>query len=231
MGGRSLGVRALREVEADPGVKQLPALLAACGKIKGTRQLVFGLGSESPANDRLVARFAGPSAQAAAALRVLVDEYRANLTDMVARVGLPHELPPPKVIEAAPAGQPTGPMKTELRRAFAPLGYDCRAESGAYTLRRRTRGNLTVEVYLDVGSWSRSLSGYFAVHGMGFTQRLPLPVSPAAWGGGQYPIDGPERWRQIVDNLAVSVAEYDRSFVPAIEAICGPIPDWHRLET
>jgi hypothetical protein len=39
---------------------------------------------------------------------------------------------------------------------------------------------------------------------------------------GQFPIGSPERWRQIVDNLAALVAALDRSFVPEIEAISGP---------
>ena len=48
---------------------------------------------------------------------------------------------------------------------------------------------------------------------------------------GQFPIGGPERWRQIVENLAALVAELDRSFVPEIEAIAGPSPEWFRPET
>jgi len=58
-----------------------------------------------------------------------------------------------------------------------------------------------------------------------------VPVARRALVGGQYPIGGPERWRQIVDNLAALVAELDRSFVPAIEAISGPAPDWYRPES
>jgi hypothetical protein len=40
----------------------------------------------------------------------------------------------------------------------------------------------------------------------------------------------PEGWRQIVDNLAALVATPDKSFVPEIEAISGPSPEWFRLE-
>ena len=39
---------------------------------------------------------------------------------------------------------------------------------------------------------------------------------------------GPERFRQIVDNLAALVAELDRTLVPAIEAVSGPAPDWYK---
>jgi hypothetical protein len=49
--------------------------------------------------------------------------------------------------------------------------------------------------------------------------------------GGQYPIGGPERWQQIVDNLAALVAQLDRTFVPEIEAISGPSPHWYKPET
>jgi hypothetical protein len=56
---------------------------------------------------------------------------------------------------------------------------------------------------------------------------LPLSEAPRALAG-QYPIGGPERWQQIVDNLAALVAELDRSFVPAIEAAAGPSPEWYR---
>ena len=62
-----------------------------------------------------------------------------------------------------------------------------------------------------------------------FTATLPLPFA----GGitpGQYPIGDATRWSQIVDNLAALVAEYDRTFVPAIEAAAGPSPEWYRPE-
>jgi hypothetical protein len=62
---------------------------------------------------------------------------------------------------------------------------------------------------------------------MGFKATLILPVARRA-AGGQYPIGGPDRWRQIVDNLAALTVELDRSFVPAIS---GPAPAWYRPET
>ncbi|WP_177243467.1 hypothetical protein [Bradyrhizobium sp. Gha] len=48
---------------------------------------------------------------------------------------------------------------------------------------------------------------------------------------GQFPIGGPDRWRQIIDNLAHLVATLDRSFVPEVEAILGPSPEWFQPET
>ena len=80
---------------------------------------------------------------------------------------------------------------------------------------------------MDVGTWSRSLTASFSVTGLGFSVILPLPVSKRAMGGGQYPIGDAARWQQIVDNLAPLVVEYDRSFVPAIEAAAGPSPEWY----
>ena len=77
--------------------------------------------------------------------------------------------------------------------------------------------------------------GFFRVQGLiegiGFKASMMLLVSRRAVLGGQYPIGGPERWQKIVDNLAALVAELDRTFVPAIEAISGPSPDWYKPET
>ena len=68
------------------------------------------------------------------------------------------------------------------------------------------------------------------IEGVGFKATMILPVARRAIVGGQYPIGGPERWQQIVDNLAALVTEFDRTFVPAIEAISGPSPDWYKPE-
>jgi hypothetical protein len=86
-----------------------------------------------------------------------------------------------------------------------------------------------VVINLDVGTWSNSPTAFFEVSGLGFRAVLPLPASKRA-GPGQYSIGGPERWKQIVENLAAVVAELDRTFVPAIEAVSGPAPEWYRPE-
>ena len=95
----------------------------------------------------------------------------------------------------------TGPKKPVLVRAFKPMGYDCQAERGTFTLRRRTQGHLTVEIRLDVGTWSKSLLGSFSVKGVGFTARLRLPVSKRALEGGQYRIGDAAHWQKLVDNI------------------------------
>lgn len=121
--------------------------------------------------------------------------------------------------------------KPILARAFKPLGYDCLAGRGTFTLRRRTPANLTVEINIDVGTWSRSISATFHVLGLNFNAALPLPVSKRAIGTLQYPIGDAERWRRIVENLAAFTRELDRGFVPAIEAAAGSSPDWYRPES
>jgi hypothetical protein len=66
------------------------------------------------------------------------------------------------------------------------------------------------------------------VTGLGFTARLPLPVSKRAIGGGQYKIGDADHWQKLVENLAALVAEFDRSFVPLVEAASGPSPEWYK---
>jgi hypothetical protein len=243
--GRQRGVGALRIVEADPAAKKLPAppapvaaLFAACGKVRKTVQVP------------IAARAAAPDAPPAApvdlkatptgeALLAALRAHRAGLAELAKT--LPHDVPA-KIEDSAALNPhpPSGPKKPELERCFAPLGYRCRGESGTFTLRRSTKGNLSVELDLDVGSWSNSLSASFKVAGMidgkGFKVAMSLPPAPRAAIGvvrgvemvGQFPIGGPERWRQLVENLAALVSVLDARFVPEIEAIAGPSPEWYR---
>jgi hypothetical protein len=230
--GRQRSLTALVIVEADPAARKLPApsepvaaVFAACGKVKKSVQVPLAVAPAQPPS-----RAAVPSD----AIATVVREYRARMTEIVDRAALPHDLPPTEeAIATTSLGLNAGPKKPALLRAFAPLGYDCRGEAGTFTLRRRTPGNLWAELYLDVGSWSSHVTAIFHVHGLfagtGFKATLILPVTRRA-AGGQYPIGGPDRWQEIVDNLSALTAELDRSFVPAIEAVCGPAPDWYRPE-
>ena len=233
--GRMRSVSALIIVDADPAAKKLPplpdssaAVLAACGKVKKTVQVPL---ISAPAQQRPTIDTAAP--KIAASIRAVVQDYRSRIAEIVESAQLPHDLPPNQ--EAVTTGVTAGPKKPELVRALTPMGYDCRGESGTFTLRRRTPGNLTAELMLDVGTWSNLVLAIFRVlglvNGAGFKATLFLPVSRRAAVGGQYPMGGPERFRQIVDNLAALVAELDRTFVPAIEAISGPAPDWYKPET
>jgi hypothetical protein len=232
--GRMRSVMGMASVEPAASSKSLPPLppavatvYAACGKAKNTTQMPLAE-SQTPA---ATPRPAAPAPEIAQAVSAVVLDYRKRLGEVIDRAALPHDLPPTlEAMKVTPLGETTGPKKPVLVRAFKPMGYDCRGESGTFTLRRRTPSNLTAEIELDVGTWSRSLTASFTVTGLGYSVILPLPVSKQAMGGGQYPIGDATRWQQIVDNLAALVAEYDRSFVPAIEAAAGPSPEWYRPE-
>ncbi len=240
--GRDRAMGALRIVEVEGAAKNLlppsepvARLYAACGKVRKTIQLPFAVGqasslpTASPQDDAL-------STPAGEAMRTVARRYRAMLPELAG--ALPHDLSPD-----APSARPqTGPRKPDLVRCFAPLGYDCRGELGSFTLRRRTGGNLTVRLNFDVGTWSDSYLGFMDVLGLidgkGFKLTLPLPPARQArhsqvrdseiWG--QFPIGGADRWAQITENLAALVAELDRGFVPEIEAISGPSPEWFEPE-
>jgi len=232
--GRDRGMRALTSVDADPAGNTLPplpervaAVLAACGKIKRTVQVPLAAGDAPTAPPQ----FARLSPEVAQAVSEVVQNYKARLAEVVERAAPPHDLPPAlEALQTISVAATTGPKKPVLVRAFKPMGYDCQAGRGTFTLRRRTAGNLTVEISLDVGTWSKSLHGSFAVKGVGFSARLRLPVSKRALEGMQYRIGDAAHWQQLVDNMAAIVAELDRTFVPAIEAASGPAPEWFTPE-
>jgi hypothetical protein len=231
--GRQRSLMALTIVDADPAERQLPplpasvaAVLAACGRAAETTQMPIAEGGPAVAGP---GGLAPPEPEAARAIAAVVTAYRSRLAEVVARANLPHDLPPGReALAATPLGQSAGPMKPALARAFKAMGYSCKGSSGTFTLRRRTAANRTVELELDVGTWSRSVTPMYEVQGVGFTARLSLPVAPRATDVRQYPIGNPERWQQIVDNLAALVAELDRTFVPEIEAASSPAPAWYR---
>jgi hypothetical protein len=175
---------------------------------------------------------ASANPKAAHAVKAIVLDYRARLKEVVERAALPHDLPTrgSEAQRDVQLGVTSGPRKPALDRAFKPLGYDCRGESGTFTLRRRTRANLTVELHLDVGTWGHNVLAMFMVWGLGFKATLMLPISANDLAGGQYPIGDAQRWQKIVENLAALVAELDRSLVPEIEAAAGPSPEWYQPE-
>jgi hypothetical protein len=232
--GRDRGMRALTSVDVDPAGKALPplpervaAVLAACGNIKSTVQVPLAAGDAPSAPPQ----FARLSPELAKAVHEVIRDYTTRLAEVVERAAPPHDLPPAlEALQTMGFGEATGPKKPVLVRAFKPMGYDCLAERGTFTLRRRTAGNLTVEIKLDVGTWSKSLSGGFAVKGIGFSARLRLPVSKRALEGMQYRIGDAAHWQKLVDNMAAIVAELDRTFVPAVEAAAGPAPEWFTPE-
>jgi hypothetical protein len=223
--GRQRSLSVYTVVEAEGSDRKLPsnsetvnAVIKALGKAKKTVQvpiLAPGGGltvSIPPANQE--------------AVKAIVADYRARINEVVASAGLPHALPPAAEIRMQNLGVTAGPRKPALVTSFKPMGYDCTGGTGVFHLRRRTSGNLTVELYLDVGTWSHSVTAMFLVHGAGFRASLGIPVAAGAFG--QYPIGDAQQWQKIVENLAAMVKELDRSFVPAIEAAAGPSPAWYQ---
>lgn len=228
--GRNRSLSALTVVDADAGSKKLPpppeavaALLAACGKVKCTVQVPL-----TPAEAHAQPSTASASPEAVSAVRAIVADYRGRLREIVERAALPHDLPPGKEVLRESLGVTSGPMKLFLERTFKPMGYSCRGESGTFTLRRRTQGNLTAQLYLDVGTWSHQVTAIFQILGVGFKASLPIPVAIRAMDGMQYPIGDAGRWQKIVENLAALVAELDRTLVPEIERAAGPAPEWYQ---
>lgn len=227
--GRTRSLSAFTFVEGEVRGKSLAALpdpvvalFSKIGKARKARQ--FPLPGENPAFPQAA------KLEVLEAVRNVVTKYRARVPELLESVEFPHDLPPAlEARQGAPFGEKTGPKKPVLVRAFGPMGYDCKAESATFTLRRRTPSNLTLEVSLDVGTWSRSLTAGFAVRGLGFCASVSLPVSRRA-GAAQYPIGDGDQWQKLVDNLAVFVKELERSFVPAVETAAGPSPEWFTPE-
>lgn len=227
--GRQRALSVYTVVEAELEDKKLPPnpvpvdrLIKALGKIKRTEQVPIRVPGGAPGE--IVGAI--PRANAEAVKAVAID-FRARLNEVVQMADLPHNLPPAAELHLQNAGVTAGPRKPALETAFKPMGYTCRGGSGEFHLTRRTSANLTIELYLDVGTWSHSVSAIFMVHGGGFKESLRIPVTPLD-NSGQYPIGDAAQWQKIVDNLAAMVRELERSFVPEIEQAAGPTPAWYK---
>jgi hypothetical protein len=227
--GRSRGLSAFYVVAASPGSKKLPdppgaiaAILAGFGKPKRTAQVVApGAAAHAPGTTGPVDPGVPPDT---ARIAPIVARYKAAMKTLVERIALPYDLPPASEARMASLGA-NGPLKPALVEAFAPRGYDCRGGSGTFTLRRRTGANHVVEIELDVGTWSRSLTFMFHVRGPGFTATLFPPVT-ARDTARQYPIGDTENWKKIVANVGAIVDQLERTFVPEIESAVDPAPEW-----
>lgn len=225
--GRNRSLSAAYVVEGSSRSKTLTspppavaAVLSALGKPKKSAQFLLPQDEASP--DTLAQTAAPPPA--AIAVSAIVARYRAGMAAMVGRLELPHTLLP--LAPALHTGAAAGPLKPALTAAFGPRGYDCRGESGVFTLRRRTRSNHVVDLVIDVGTWSRMVTPSYRVQGPGFTANLAIPVTANLMGTLQYPIGDQESWKRIVANLAVIFDELDRTLLPEIETAVGPAPDW-----
>lgn len=199
-----------------PNPQTVDAVINACGKAKKTAQVRIpapggGLVTSIPREN-------------AEAVKAITDDYRARIREVVESAQLPHHLPP--AAEARDSGVLAGPRKPALVAAFSPMGYSCKGGTGEFHLTRRTAGNLTVDLHLDVGTWSHSVTAIFMIYGAGFRATLVIPAAPGVYG--QYPIGDAAQWQKIVENLAAMVQELDRTFVPAIEQAAGPSPAWYQ---
>ena len=239
--GRVRALAACTVVEIEPSAKKLPPLpqpiatvFAACGKVKRTVQAPIPGDAEAamavPVRLPGGTLLASADPAAAQAVKTVVADYRARMNEIVERAALPHDLPPQGEALQASLGVTAGPRKPALERMFEPMGYSCKGGSGTFALRRRTAANLTVELSLDVGTWSHLVLAMFRVVGIGFKASLMLPVAARAVPGSQYPIGDAEQWTRVVENLAALVKELDRTFVPDIERAAGPSPEWYRPE-
>lgn len=238
--GRNRSLSACTVVEAEPGHKKLPphpaavaTVLAACGKARKTVQAPLAEKLEDgpvPAvRIPTGAMIASADPEKAKAVHEVVLRYRQQMPEIVQRAGLPHDLPDAQ--EARERFGPqisSGPKKPALERVFKPMGYTIRGEAGDFALRRRTPSNLSVYVSVSIGSWGKSVTAHYCVWGLGF--RALLPLSPTAKAGpqGQYATGDAEHWQKIAENLGGLVAELDRSFLPEIERVAGPSPEWYK---
>jgi hypothetical protein len=230
--GRNRSLAALYAVDAVGTSKKLPdppvgvaAILAGLGKPRKTAQFVApdaATASSSPSgsDDGSVS----PDQEAVARIATIVSKYRHGMQALIERSGLPHVLPPAAEARVSNRGA-SGPLKPALVAAFKPLGFDCRGGSGTFTLRRRTTANHVVELDLDVGTWSRSLTFMFHVRGPGFNATLIPPVSVHE-AAPQYPIGDTANWERIVANVRAVVEELARTFVAEVEEAAGRAPDW-----
>lgn len=223
--GRQRSLSAYTVVEVEDSHGKLPpnpavdAVIQACGKVRRTVKAPLPAAGAG-------ATPAIPPAKAEA-VKAIVADYRARMREVMEQAGLPHNLPPAAEIRMRNLGVVAGPRKPALEAAFKPMGYQCRGGSGEFHLNRRTAGNLAVELYLDVGTWSHTVTAIFLVQGAGFKASLAIPVSQDL-ALAQYPIGDAAQWQRIVGNLAAMVRELDRSFVPEIEQAAGPSPEWYQ---
>ncbi|MEQ1886845.1 MAG: hypothetical protein ABL967_17420 [Bryobacteraceae bacterium] len=256
--GRQRGLASCYFIAPEPDSKKLPtpppavaAVLAACGKAKKTVQVpmhsVSALAQENlplpPDGDstgqpargiqeavQKLAAAANVNPDAAQAAARISAEYRARMAEVIERAAPPHDLQPAlEALRSTPLGTSSGPKKPILDHHFRPLGYSCKGGPGTFTLRRRTTHNNTLEISMDVGTWSNQVTASLRVLGLGYRASLRLPVAARALDAMQYPIG--DRWEEIVENLAAIVKEVEKSFVEEVETAVGTSPSWYQPES
>lgn len=142
-------------------------------------------------------------------IAVLARDYRSRIPAIVEEHPFPHELPLLAEVLHANLGQNPGEKKRALVVAFQPLGFRIRGGSGIFTLRWRSPTNLTVELTIDVGTWSNLVSARYAVLGPGFSASVPLPAAASSLGAPHYPsatsLSGGRSLRTLPSSLKLSM--------------------------
>jgi hypothetical protein len=218
--GRNRHLGAAYVVEVAERTRKVPlpdgalgAFLATLGKGRTVAQFPI---EESDEGEKVVVK---GKAQAPPELVALAERLKARIPELIAGARMPH------AIESARAEHATSPLKPALEKHFKPMGYATKGGSGIFTMRRRTAGNHVVEVSLDVGTWSRHLTGHFHVYMPEFQIRLPMPAA-AELHAMQCDIGDAERWEKLVENMAAFTRHLDREVVPEVEKVAGPAPAW-----
>jgi hypothetical protein len=167
-------------------------------------------------------------------VKAIATKYRDSIQAIVAQAHLPHDLPKHAEMSELSKGLNSGPKKPSLERVFKPMGYSVSGGTGSamgsFSVRRRTAAHSTLELRLDTGTWFHAVMAMFLVYGLGWKATLLLPPAANAVAGAQYPIGDAEQWNKVVENLAALVTELERTFVPEIEAMTGPSPEWYKPE-
>lgn len=199
-------------VQDAPGnVKKLPpldgplgALLAALGKPKSVNQF--------------------PTTESASPLLDLQRGLREQIRAVGERHPSPHSLP--ELAQALASRTTTSfPLKPTLERFFGPLGYSIVGGSGIFRLRWKTTAGNVLELYLDVGTWSRAVSAQLRIFVPGHQAMAPLPVASGIVAP-QYPIGEPSQWDAIVENLSALMTVLATEIAPVIDERTGPAPAW-----
>lgn len=233
--GRSRSLQALAILEVPGTGKKRPPLpaavqtiFAACGKTQKVNHVALGdrAASTTPGAAPSASAPPSPTADNLQKIADLARDYRTSMPAILESNPLPHPLPPLAEALKANLGRNPGEKKPPLFAAFQPLGVRIRGGSGVFTLRRKTSTNLTVELTIDVGTWSNLASARYAVLGPGFSAGVPLPIAASAIGAPQYPIGDAAQWAKIVANLAALTQVLDASLLPEVEALAGPVPEW-----
>lgn len=195
------------------------SFIQAFGKIAEERLEIVYTQQEATERQAVIARLVS-----------VTTRYNQNIGNIIQTLPLPHSLPSVEQVGLHGEEFKIGSMKDVLVKYFKSLGYCYQAKRsghGIYSLTKLTPNNNELEIYLDVGSWSRSVTASFSFNGMSMSGSVGLPVSKNAIDVAQYPILSIEQWRQIVENLVVVVNYLEKTFAVEADEVSGSTPRWY----